>query len=84
MLDDPPVRMPELYPGVYLLALPGTEDAVLVDRARAVPAWVAVADVVVDSRPGEDPRRLVRLAALAHQLRLAAVSRRSARSPGSA
>lgn len=76
----------ELWTGVYLLGLPDAGDGILVDRTRADPDWVTVADVVIVPGPDDDLARLVCLAALAYHFRsrLAAVSPTPVRRPGNA
>lgn len=62
----PEVREP--YPGVYMVQLPGSGDAVLVDRARATAEWIAVADLVVEP-PRRGPGNTVHQAAQVYRRR---------------
>jgi hypothetical protein len=80
-----PIKIDLLAPGVYLIT--GAEpaiDGVLVDRTKAATAWLAVADVTVDPRSGDDVEQLIQIAALRYHRTVAAeLSSARLRSAGS-
>jgi hypothetical protein len=71
MWGDPPNTAREIHPGVYLMRFSGAGDGILVDRTRAEAQWAAVADVVIEPRPGDDLELLVSLSLNAYRLRFA-------------